>query len=129
MSDDHASSASRTALLVEDDPDVRARIKSLLESQTALKVVGEADSADMAMAALANAPASVVVVDLVLAQGTGFDVIRQCQALPSRPECIVLLTNYCTEDIRRKALELGADHAFDKSLELEALVNALTAPV
>jgi DNA-binding NarL/FixJ family response regulator len=128
MSDDQASNARSTALLVEDDPEVRARIKDLLESQTPLKVTGEAAGADAAMATLANAPASVVVVDLVLAQGTGFDIIRQCQALPSRPACIVLLTNYCTDEIRRKARALGADHVFDKSLELDELVKALATP-
>jgi DNA-binding NarL/FixJ family response regulator len=128
MNDDQASAAPLTALLVEDDPDVRARIKDLLEKETPLKVIAEAAGADAAMATLATFPTSVVVVDLVLAQGTGFDVIRQCQALPSRPERIVLLTNYCSEDIRRKALTLGADYAFDKSLELDELVKALAAP-
>jgi CheY-like chemotaxis protein len=32
---------------------------------------------------------------------------------------MVVLTNYATPDIRKRALALGADAVFDKTLELE----------
>jgi len=36
---------------------------------------------------------------------------------------LVVLSNYATADIRRKCLELGADRVFDKSNEIDALVE------
>lgn len=36
---------------------------------------------------------------------------------------VVLLTNFATPDIRRRAKELGADAVFDKSTELDALFD------
>jgi len=34
-----------------------------------------------------------------------------------------VLSNYATADIRRKCLELGADRVFDKSNEIDALIE------
>ena len=35
---------------------------------------------------------------------------------------MVVLSNYATQDMRRKCLALGADAVFDKSHEIEALI-------
>jgi two-component system OmpR family response regulator len=34
---------------------------------------------------------------------------------------VVVLTNYATDEIRRRAMDLGADAVFDKSSELDGL--------
>jgi len=34
-----------------------------------------------------------------------------------------VLTNYATPDMRKKCLELGADKVFDKSDEIDALIQ------
>ena len=36
---------------------------------------------------------------------------------------MVVLSNYATPDMRRKCLELGADQVFDKSNEIDALIQ------
>jgi len=40
---------------------------------------------------------------------------------------IFLVTNFATPDIRRRALEAGADAVFDKSTEIEQLFEACKA--
>lgn len=60
----------------------------------------------------------LAVVDLFLLQGSGLGVVtsfRQRQPWQK----IVVLTNYATPDIRRRALALGADAVFDKGRELD----------
>ena len=37
---------------------------------------------------------------------------------------VVVLTNYATPDIRQRAMALGADAVFDKSTELEELIES-----
>jgi DNA-binding NarL/FixJ family response regulator len=36
---------------------------------------------------------------------------------------LVVLSNYATPDMRRRCLELGADRVFDKSNEIDALIQ------
>jgi hypothetical protein len=36
---------------------------------------------------------------------------------------LVVLSNYATPDMRRKCLQLGADKVFDKSNEIDGLIN------
>ena len=38
-----------------------------------------------------------------------------------------MLTNYATPEMRRQALLLGADAVFDKSTEIDALIDFLEA--
>ena len=35
----------------------------------------------------------------------------------------VVLTNFATSDVRRRCLELGADAVFDKSNQIDALID------
>lgn len=62
----------------------------------------------------------LAIVDLFLKQGTGLAVLAGCRNRKPRQK-VVVLTNYATTEVRRRASELGADAVFDKSSELEKL--------
>jgi len=47
--------------------------------------------------------------------------VRAVQQL-QRMHRLVVLTNFATDDMRRKCIELGADRVFDKSHEIESLI-------
>jgi ActR/RegA family two-component response regulator len=64
----------------------------------------------------------LAVVDLFLRQGSGLGVLNGCRDRQDHQR-VVLLTNYATEDIRSQALALGADAVFDKSTELDELLD------
>jgi DNA-binding NarL/FixJ family response regulator len=70
----------------------------------------------------------VVVLDIHLAEGNGFDVLRGLRAAQFLPE-IHVLTNYPLDGYRRSAERLGARGFFDKSSEFDALRAALAANV
>ena len=53
---------------------------------------------------------------------SGLGVLRAASALAQRRN-VVVLSNYATPDMRRKCLELGADRVFDKSNEIDALIQ------
>jgi DNA-binding NarL/FixJ family response regulator len=67
-----------------------------------------------------------VVLDLKLAQGSGFDVLRAVHE--QAPEIdVFVLTNHADEPYRRRAERLGARGFFDKTSEFERVRDTLAA--
>jgi DNA-binding NarL/FixJ family response regulator len=64
----------------------------------------------------------LVIIDIFLKRGSGLGVLRAASGL-HKPMSLVVLSNYATPDMRRKCLELGASHVFDKSNEIDALIQ------
>ena len=92
------------------------------------EVIAVAETAADAIAALTAHAAvwQLAIVDLFLQRGHGLDVLRAM--VKTRPDQrIFLVTNFATPDIRRRALEAGADAVFDKSTEIEQLFEACRA--
>ena len=110
--------------IVEDNPVILKNLVDTLEELTDLKVIGTTSNEEDAVRALSSQGGSLdlVIVDVFLTSGSGLGVLKSAQqmALPARR---VVLTNYATEDIRRRCTNLGADAVFDKSSELEDLID------
>ena len=112
--------------LVEDSPLLRERVQTIVGSIPGAQCVGHAAGAEEAIAAIPASSADIVVLDLQLAQGSGFDVLRAVRlALPDVR--FYVLTNFANDAYRRKAERLGARGFFDKSHEFDRLRDALAA--
>ena len=110
--------------LVEDSPVIRENLIATLEELLPVQVVGAADDEATAVRWL-NDPVhhvDLVIVDIFLKNGTGLGVLRAAPALPRRNR-LVVLSNYATPVMRRQCLALGADRVFDKSTEIDALIE------
>jgi DNA-binding NarL/FixJ family response regulator len=102
--------------IVEDSPLVRARLVDLLDSIPGASVVGQASCAEAAIREILAARPDVVVLDLNLAEGSGFDVLRAVQK--QAPEIdFYMLSNFAAYPYRQLAERLGARDFFDKSKE------------
>jgi DNA-binding NarL/FixJ family response regulator len=109
----------RTAI-VEDDPALRKMIVSLLEADPSYAVVAEMAEGRAAIAAMAQMPLDIVLVDLGLPDTSGIDVIRELKVM--RPECNVLVvTTFGDENTVTSALEAGADGYLLKGTSLDEL--------
>jgi DNA-binding NarL/FixJ family response regulator len=115
--------------IVEDSPVIRDNLIATLEELVPVRVVGFAEDEATALAWLQQdqaqrdaTPIDLVIVDIFLKGGSGLGVLRRASGLPPRAR-LVVLTNYATEDMRRRCLELGADQVFDKSGEIDALIQ------
>jgi DNA-binding NarL/FixJ family response regulator len=104
--------------LVEDSGIVRQRLEALLADLPQTRVVGHASGAREAISDILAKQPDVVLCDLNLAEGTGFDVLRALSAQAPEIECY-MLSNFATQPYRRLAAELGARDFFDKSNEFE----------
>ena len=110
--------------LVEDSSVVRERLASLLAESKGIEVVGQAARAAEAIEAFQQLRPQVVILDLQLAEGTGFDVLKNLKQQRPAP-LILVLTNYAYPQYRQKCLELGADFFFDKATEFDQVLKVV----
>ncbi len=110
---------------VDESPQSRSRLTRLLRT-VGVQAVGHAESARAALAALLEKKPDVVLLDLKLDEGSGFDVLRELRSRAPGID-VYMLSNYASEPYRRYALRLGAADFFDKTTELERLCAVLAA--
>ena len=110
--------------IVEDSATIRENLISTLEEIAPVKVVGFAETENEASAWLSahNGAWKLAIVDLFLKEGSGLGVLKGCRHR-NADQKVVVLTNYATNDIRRRCAELGSDAVFDKSNELDELLD------
>ncbi len=110
--------------LVEDSATIRENLISTLEEIAPVKVVGFAESEDEASLWLSahDGEWQLAIIDLFLKEGSGLGVLKGCQNRRADQK-VVVLTNYATRDIRKRCAELGSDAVFDKSNELDELLD------
>jgi DNA-binding NarL/FixJ family response regulator len=106
--------------LVEDNQTILENLIETLEEIASVKVVGHAATEAEATHWLSmhDAHWQLAVVDMFLQEGSGLGVLAGCSQREPYQN-VVVLTNYATDDIRRRCRELGADAVFDKSNQLD----------
>jgi two-component system NarL family response regulator len=113
-------------MIVDDHPVVRDGLNAMLSAESDIQVVGEAGNGRDALAFLAEVHPSVVLMDLLLPDIGGSEVIRRgCQAR-SDTSFIVLTTVAGDEEIYR-ALEAGARGYLFKDMARRELIQAIRA--
>jgi DNA-binding NarL/FixJ family response regulator len=112
------------AFIVEDSPVIRENLAAALEELAPVHVVGSAEDEPAAVSWLAaeGQECDLLIIDIFLKRGSGLGVLRAAGEL-HRPMSLVVLSNYATPDMRRKCMDLGADRVFDKSNEIDALLQ------
>jgi DNA-binding NarL/FixJ family response regulator len=101
--------------LVEDLQRMRGLLGELFESIGGFTIVGNASTEAEANLWLDDHPGGwdVAIVDLVLEQGAGMNVIRRCKSDPQGGQ-VVVFSSYATPGVRQHCIDLGADAVFDK---------------
>jgi DNA-binding NarL/FixJ family response regulator len=110
--------------VVEDSPTIRDNLIATLEELTGVSTVGTGQTEKESVDWLTNSTNAwdLAIVDLFLKQGTGLGVVSACKnRLPTQK--MIVYSNYATTAMRQRCLELGADAVFDKSTEIEQLLE------
>lgn len=110
--------------IVEDNPTICENLIATLEELANVSTVGTSDNENDGKSWLMdNLKAwDIAIVDLFLKQGSGLGVLAACRNRKPTQK-IVVLSNYATADIRQRCAQLGVDAVFDKSNEIDALVD------
>jgi DNA-binding NarL/FixJ family response regulator len=95
---------------------------SLVNELGGFDIVGVAKTGTEAINGVAELQPDVLILDMAMAGGSGFDVLQGIKQLPSAP-LIIVLTNYPA--YRQRSLEAGADYFFDKSSEFDQFLELL----
>ena len=110
--------------IVEDNPIIRDNLVATLEELTLVANVGSAETEAEGVTWLSNSINAwdLAIIDLFLKQGTGLGVLSACKnRLPQQK--VIVLTNYAKPDVRKQCATLGANAVFDKSTEIEQLLE------
>ena len=110
--------------IVEDNATIRENLIDALQELASVTTLGwsETEAAAKEWMATHRGQWDLLVVDLFLKQGSGLGVLEACHDR-GRGQRVVVLSNYATSDMRKRCAQLGADAVFDKSNEIDALVD------
>ena len=110
--------------IVEDNPTIRENLIATLEELAFVKAVGTSETENEGKLWLTEHldEWQLAIVDLFLKQGSGLGVLAACRDRDPAQK-VVVLSNYATTDIRQRCAQLGVDAVFDKSNEIDALVD------
>lgn len=110
--------------LVEDSDLLRERLVSSFSGIRGVEVAGFSDSADQAILQIQQSQPDVIILDIRLRQGNGFQVLQSIKK-PGQPPTVIVLTNFAYTQYRKRFLDAGADYFFDKSSEFSNVNSVL----
>jgi two-component system OmpR family response regulator len=112
------------AFVIEDNATIRENLVGTLEELTCVKVAGTSATEEDALDWLQKNTDrwDLVIVDLFLKQGSGIH-LAQCVRRTRPTQKIVVFSNYINASVRKRCAQLGVDAVFDKSTEIDSLVD------
>ena len=117
----------QTFLIVDDSALIRGRLASMLSEIPGVRLLGEASGAVDGAALIRSEHPDVVILDIRMPGRSGIGLLEDIKNDPERPT-IIILTNYPYAAYRKRCMELGVSHFFDKTTEfteLETVVREL----
>lgn len=120
---DHRPSIVRV-FIVDDHPVVRLGLRTMLESEKGISVIGMAGTAREAIVEIQRLDPDVVLMDLRMPEMEGTEAIVELRRV--RPEVrILVLTNYESDAYISRAMQAGAHGYLLKNTPQEEIVEAV----
>ncbi|MFI7127871.1 response regulator [Nonomuraea sp. NPDC050153] len=110
--------------LLDDHEVVRRGVAALLDSEDDLEVIGEAGTAESAIARIPALKPDVAVLDVRLQDGSGVDVCREVRSRLPELACL-MLTSFADDDALFDAVMAGASGYVLKQIHGSDLVGAV----
>lgn len=113
-------------LIVDDHQVVRQGLRTFLELQDDVLVVGEAGDGELAVEMVRQLDPNVVLMDLVMPRLDGISATRQVKSLGTEVK-IIALTSFTEDDKVFPAIQAGASSYLLKDVSPDDLVEAIRA--
>jgi DNA-binding NarL/FixJ family response regulator len=113
-------------LLVDDHPVVRVGLRTVLEIEPDLEVVGDADTAARAVVAAGRLRPDLTLLDVVLPDGSGIEACREIRAANPAAR-VLMLTSFGDETAVLAAMMAGAAGYLLKNAPRADLLAAIRA--
>lgn len=121
MDEDRTRPRILQALIVEDSAPISERLAEMVAVPGRIEIGATVATERDALSACDANTFDIAIVDLQLAQGTGFGVIRRLRERAGPFTCVVVLTNHAVPALRTAAYQAGADHFLDKSKDFPSV--------
>jgi DNA-binding NarL/FixJ family response regulator len=125
---DAARSAVARVVLVDDSDAVRTLLRALLEIDGGFEVVGEADSGNGVVELVERLRPELLVLDVAMPGRDGLQVLTELHEGGS-PARTVVYTGFRSDDLDRRARELGAVDVLVKGMPPDQVVERLRQAV
>ena len=114
--------------IVDDSAQLAEMLGELLADPGNVEVVGTVDSVGGALAEIERLLPDMVIVDLQLKDGNGFQIAEGVARLADAARIdIVFFTNHTSPEFVRRAAELNVTHFLDKTKDHGKLVELVRA--
>jgi two-component system, NarL family, response regulator DevR len=111
-------------MVVDDYQLVRDGVRSVLERQPDLVVVGEAGSAEEAVRVADSCVPDIVIMDVRLGKGSGIEATREIRS--RRPTTrVLMLTSFADDEALYASVMAGAAGFILKQIKLDSLLEAI----
>jgi len=117
-------SNSIMVLIVDDHPLVREGLRVQVEHQPGMEVCGEADGVVEALRLVKQTKPDLIIVDISLRNGHGFDLIQQVHAMHPKTRMLVI-SAYDEYLYAERSLRAGAHGYVNKGEVQECIVEAM----
>lgn len=116
----------RRILFVDDEPNILSGLRRILHGQKDVWDMNFASNVDDALKIVETEPPDAIVTDVNMPGKTGLDLLAELKADPATQEIeVVMLTGLREQDLKRRALELGATDLLNKPVDKDDLVARL----
>ncbi len=113
-------------LIADDSSIMRHRLMQRIDELQCVDGLFEAHDFDQTIKGLSDIRPHVLVLDIRMPGGSGIDVLKAMK-IDTRPQVVIVFTNYAYPQYYEKCITLGADYFFDKSADIEKLVAVIRA--
>lgn len=111
--------------LIEDSRLIRERLIEEIACTRETEFVGCAESESDAVDKLSKLECDAIVLDINLARGSGFEVLRSVRADRTRRPQVIVFTSYAYPYYRHLTMEMGADFFLDKATDFKLLLEII----
>jgi two-component system response regulator DevR len=113
-----------TVYLADDSVVVRGKLKEALEEKGCIEMVGESGNTEQAITEIRQMDPQVVIIDIRMPGGGGMPILQDLKSrTPGR--VAIILTSFPYPQYRQAYLEAGADYFFDKTQDMNKMIDTL----
>ena len=113
-------------VIADDHPIVRQGLRMTIEREADLRVVAEAGNGAEALQIITELQPEVVILDVDMPNGNGFDVLRKLRETEKSP-AVIMLTVHCEKEFFNSAMKHGAQGYVLKDSTVTDIVQAIRA--
>ena len=109
-------------LIVENSEEFTEWMETELGKINSVNIVGKTDTIQMGQILLSQTNPNILILDLVLSDGSGLKLLKSIRER-KLPLTVIVFTNYSF--YRKECKIIGSDYFYDKSNEFEQMISTV----